>query len=176
METNFPGIYAAGDCAEAFHLVSGQSIYFPLGTVANRQGRTAGMNVAGEHERFQGITGTMITGLFNLNIARTGLSESAAIKAGFRVKTSSIQHHNRAAYMPDASLMSVKVIADAVSGRLLGLEMAGQDIGKRIDVGATALFNRMSVKDILHLDVGYAPPLAAAWDPLIVAVNQLVKK
>ncbi|HEX9761447.1 MAG TPA: FAD-dependent oxidoreductase [Candidatus Acidoferrales bacterium] len=176
MQTSVAGIYAAGDCVETVHLVTGKPAYFPLGTTANKQGRVAGDNAAGGNARFAGIVGTMVTKVFALELATTGLSVEQSRTAGFRADAVTIESISRAKYF-DGKPLLVSLVWDTSSGRLMGCQMAGEEgVAKRIDVAAMALHARMRIEDMLHLDLSYAPPFAPVWDPLLVAVNEAYKK
>ncbi len=176
MQTSVSGIYAAGDCAEVRHLVTGKPDYLPLGTTANKQGRVAGENAAGGHARFEGVVGTLVTQVFELGVARTGLSISQAKQHGFQPDAVTITSTSRAKYFHGKPIL-VKLIWDRSTGRLLGCQMAGEEgIAKRIDVAAMALHARMRVQDMLHLDLSYAPPFAPVWDPILIAANEAHKK
>jgi NADPH-dependent 2,4-dienoyl-CoA reductase/sulfur reductase-like enzyme len=177
METNIPGIFAAGDCAEAFHLVLGRPVYIPLGTTANKQGKVAGENAVGGNAIFKGIVGTAVFKVFELEVARTGISEKQAKEEGIDYVSTVIEHGSRAHYYPGGSKIRVKLIAERKTGRLLGAEMVGRDgVAKRIDVFATALHARMSIDEIAGLDLSYAPPFAPVWDPILIAANDIEKK
>ncbi|MGH9774915.1 MAG: FAD-dependent oxidoreductase [Candidatus Acidiferrales bacterium] len=176
MHTSVSSIHAAGDCVEARHLVSGRPVYFPLGTTANKQGRVAGENAAGGHARFAGIVGTLATKVFELEVARTGLSVAEARSAGFHPDSIAINSTSRAYYFHGRPLM-VKLIWDRADGRLLGCQMCGEEgIAKRIDVAAMALHARMRIPEMLHLDLSYAPPFAPVWEAILVAANEAMKK
>jgi NADPH-dependent 2,4-dienoyl-CoA reductase/sulfur reductase-like enzyme len=177
METNIPGVFAAGDCAEAFHLVLGRPVYIPLGTTANKQGKVAGENAVGGNAIFKGIVGTAVFKVFELEVARTGISEKQAKAEGIDYVSTVIEHGSRAHYYPGGSKIRVKLIAERKTGRLLGAEMVGRDgVAKRIDVFATALHARMSIGEIAGLDLSYAPPFAPVWDPILIAANDIEKK
>jgi len=176
METNVPGIYAAGDAAEALHLVTGKPVYMPLGTTANKQGRVAGENAAGGQALFPGIVGTMGVKVFDLEVARTGLSEAQARAEGFQPVTALIEGHSRARYYPGTTPLTLKLVADGPSGRLLGGQMVGYEaVAKRIDVVATALHAQMDLEALAQLDLSYAPPFATVWEPIQIAARQLLK-
>jgi NADPH-dependent 2,4-dienoyl-CoA reductase/sulfur reductase-like enzyme len=172
MRTNLPGVLTAGDCAEALHLVSGKPAYIPLGSTANKQGRVAGENAAGGQAVFGGIVGTMVVRCFGLAVAATGLTAAAAREAGFQVQETTIQAKDISHYFPGAEDIHVKLVVDADTGRLLGGQIAGKrGVAKRIDVLATALYNRMTIPRLSQLDLSYAPPFAPVWDPILVAAN-----
>ena len=176
MRTNVPGIFAAGDCAEALHLVTGKPAYLPLGSTANKQGRVAGENAAGGAARFGGIVGTMVVRCFDLAVATTGLTTADAQQAGFKVEGTTIQAKDISHYFPGAEDIHVRLVADAATGRLLGGQIIGsRRVAKRIDVLATALHNRMTIAELSQLDLSYAPPFAPVWDPILVAANVATK-
>lgn len=172
MATNLPGIYAAGDCAEVRHMVTGRPAYIPLGSTANKQGRVAGENAAGGQATFEGVVGTTVVRCFDLIVATTGLTVRQARAEGLAASETMIQAQDIAHYMPGSAPIHVKLVAEEASGRLLGGQIAGQKgVAKRIDVLATALYGRMTVDDLRRLDLSYAPPFAPAWDPILVAAN-----
>ncbi|MCS7276573.1 MAG: FAD-dependent oxidoreductase [Dehalococcoidia bacterium] len=174
MQTEVPGIWAAGDCAQTFHLVSRRPFWVALGTVANKQGRVAGINLGGGYATFPGVVGTAITKVCELEIARTGLQEREIAALGWESVVVRIEAPTRAHYYPDAGRATVKLLAERGSGRLLGGQIVGTDgAGKRIDVVATALHAGLTVEEFLHLDLAYAPPFSPVWDPLLVAARQL---
>ncbi len=171
-ETNVPDVYAAGDCAEAHHLVTDKPAYIPLGPTANKQGRVAGENAAGGKGFFKGIVGTAVFKCFDLEVARTGLTSFEAEREGFSFVTSTITDKCCAGYYPGASPITVKLVMNKENGRLLGAQMVGNHgVSKRIDVFATALFKKMTVEEISQLDLSYAPPFAPVWDPILIAAN-----
>ena len=175
METNLPGVYAAGDCAEAHHLVTDRPAYIPLGTTANKQGRVAGANAAGGRERFPGVTGTAILGIFGSAFAITGLSAEQARREGFTPVSARIQGRTRPRYF-DGRPTTVELVADGATRRLLGGTVTGEDgVPGRINVIAAALQARMKADDFEGLDLAYAPPFAPVWDPLLIAAQQLTK-
>jgi NADPH-dependent 2,4-dienoyl-CoA reductase/sulfur reductase-like enzyme len=176
MQTASNSIYAAGDCAETRHLVTGKPVYFPLGTTANKQGRVAGENAGGGNARFEGIVGTLATKVFELEVAKTGLSVAAARANAFDADSVTITSLSRAKYFQGKPL-TVTLIWDRADGRLLGCQMAGEEgVAKRIDVAAMALHARMRVQNMLHLDLSYAPPFATVWEAILIAANEAVKK
>ena len=175
METNLGSVYAAGDCAETVHRVSGRPVYVPLGTTANKMGRVAGANAVGVRERFAGITGTSIVRVCGLGIGLTGFSAGQAKREGFDPVSASIEGKDRAAYF-DGRPTRVALVADRRTRRLLGGAITGeQGVAGRVNVIATALAAAMTVDDFLDLDLAYAPPYAPVWDPLLVAGQQLLK-
>lgn len=172
MRTSIEGIYAAGDCAETWHQVTGDKTYIPLGTTANKQGRVAGANVAGMDCTFEGVVGTAVAKVFGLEVARTGLTEKEAAAKGFNVHTATIHATDHASYYPGATPLHVKLIIDRATRRLLGAQLVGaQGAAKRVDVLAAALYAKMTVDDLTRLDYSYAPPYASVWDATLVAAN-----
>jgi len=177
LETNLPGIFAAGNCAETRHLVSGAPTSFPLGTVAAKQGRVAGENLAGGRSRFAGAIGTSIVKVLGVMAARTGLNRTEAAAAGYQTVESVIDGRFRASYFDPGAKARVKVLACRSSGRLLGAQIVGSEEGAvSIDVAATAITAGMSVADASQLDLGYAPPAGALWHPLLIALNTLARE
>jgi NADPH-dependent 2,4-dienoyl-CoA reductase/sulfur reductase-like enzyme len=173
--TSSEGVWAAGDCCQSFHLITGRPVYWPLGTVANKQGRVAGINIAGGYATFPGIAGTAVTKVCRTEVGRTGLGQRDADRAGFSAVSCQVEGTTSARYMPDAETTTVKLIAERRSGRVLGAQIVGgQGSAKRVDVIATALTGRLTVDDLLGLDLGYAPPFSSLWDPLQVAARQLL--
>ncbi|MCA9625446.1 MAG: FAD-dependent oxidoreductase, partial [Myxococcales bacterium] len=174
MATPIEGIYAAGDCAEVWHLVKEQWVNIHLGTVANKTGRIAGMNVGGEEALFPGAIGTAVSKICRYEVARTGITEREAATLGRKVKTAMIKSLTRAHYYPDAGPIHVKLVADADSGVILGGQIVGTEgAAKRIDVVATAITKRMTATELVDLDLSYAPPYSPVWDPVQVAARQL---
>ena len=177
METNIQGVYACGDCAEAYHRILNRNVWIPLGDTANKQGRIAGANIAGEGISFPGIIGSAATKVFEYEVARTGLGEIEAVTEGFEVETNVIEAGTRAHYYPGKKLIKIKLIAEKGSGRLLGAQAIGEEgVSKRIDVLATAIWNGMTLNEIAWLDLTYVPPVAPVWDPILVAAQVGMKR
>ena len=172
--TPVAGVYAEGDCCESHHLVSGRPVHVALGTVANKHARVAGTNIAGGYATFPGVVGTAVSKICDTEVARTGLTEHEADRAGFRYHVATIESTTRAGYYPGAAPITVKMLAEQRSGRLLGAQIVGQEgAAKRIDVVATALHAGMDVEQMTHLDLSYAPPFAPVWDPVLVAARKV---
>lgn len=177
MQTETPRIYAAGDCAETFHLVSRRPFYIALGTVANKQGRVAGINLGGGYATFPGVVGTAVTKICNLEIARTGLQEKELRELGFEWASTVIESRTKAGYFPGSGEITVKIFAEKGSGRLLGGQIIGMEgSAKRIDTLATALHAGLSVEAMINLDLGYAPPFSPVWDPVAIAAREVAKE
>jgi hypothetical protein len=144
-----------------------------LGTHANKQGRVIGHNLAGSYATFPGVVGTAVSKVCHLEIARTGLRERDATRAGFGYVIVTVRSGTKAGYFPGTQRMTVKMIAELCTGRLLGVQIVGYEgSAKRIDAAAVALWNRMTVEEMTALDLAYAPPFAPVWDPILVAARQ----
>ncbi len=177
MATSVPGVYAAGDCAEAYHRLLKRGVFMPRGTTANKQGKIAGANVLGAGERFPGIMGTSITKIFSLEVGHTGLMEQEANELGLEAQAIHIKARTRAHGYPGAKEILVRLVFEPLGGRLLGVQMAGgEGVAKRIDVLVAALSAGWSVDELAGLDLSYAPPFAPVWDPILVAANIAKKK
>ncbi len=177
MSTSDPYIWACGDCVQAKHLITGKAAYVPLGTTANKQGRVAGANAAGGTDHFKGILGSMVTKVFDLYIAATGLSLEQAKEAGFDAVSSVITKMDRASYYPGGEDNHICLILDRKTGHLLGAQGIGSEsIAGRINVFAVAITCNMTVEQINQLDLVYAPPVAPVYDPILIAASQAMKK
>jgi NADPH-dependent 2,4-dienoyl-CoA reductase/sulfur reductase-like enzyme len=174
--TSHEAVWAAGDCCESFHLVSKRHLHIALGTVANRQARVAGINIGGGYATFPGVVGTAVTKVCSTEVARTGLTEAECDAAGVGFVATTIESTTRASYFPGAKPLAVKMLAEPVSGRVLGAQIVGEEgAAKRIDIVAMALHAGMTVQDVVDADLGYAPPFSPLWDPVAVAARELLK-
>jgi NADPH-dependent 2,4-dienoyl-CoA reductase/sulfur reductase-like enzyme len=174
--TSHEAVWAAGDCCESRHLVSGQPVHVALGTVANKQARVAGINIGGGYATFPGVLGTAVTKLCGTEVGRTGLTERQALAAGFEVATATIESTTRSGYFPGARPVTAKLLAERRTGRLLGGQLVGgEGAAKRIDVVAVALQAGMAAADLVDADLAYAPPFGPLWDPVAVAARDLLK-
>ena len=172
LRTSRPDIYAAGDLTAVHHVVTGQPTWLPLGDVANKQGRVLGKLLGGQPGRFRGVAGTAITKVFERAFATTGLTLQAAQDAGFDACSEDVSTTDHAGYYPDKRPLSVTLVWERGSARLLGGQIVGYgDAVKRIDVLAALLFHRGTLQDLADLDLAYAPPFSSTWDPLLVAAN-----
>lgn len=177
METNIQDIYACGDCVEEFNIISGKPMWLPLGANANKEGRTAAMNACGFPDTFEGVLGSAVTRCLGLTMSTTGLTEKDAIKAGFDPVCARVTKYDKVGYMPDANNITIKVIADRKTGRLLGAQGVGAgDADKRINTFATALLAKLTVKEFVNNDLTYAPPFSPTIDPLLNAAQILLSK
>ena len=173
MRTQVPGVWAAGDCVESVHRLSKRRVVVALGTHANKQGRVIGINLGGGYATFAGVIGTAATKICAMEVARTGLSSEEAEAAGFGFVTAVVDSTTTAGYMPGAEPIRLKMLAERRSGRLLGAQIVGQHgSAKRIDALAIAIWNEMSVDEVLGLDLSYAPPFSPVWDPVLIAARK----
>jgi NADPH-dependent 2,4-dienoyl-CoA reductase/sulfur reductase-like enzyme len=174
--TSCPDIYAAGDCADAVHVVTGRNVWIPLALRANRAGWAAADNVTGQRVELPGVAGTAVFKIFDLQVARTGLNVAEAREAGFDPVENVIQSRSRAHAHPGATTIHVQMVGDRRSGKLLGVQMVGKEgVSHRINAPAVALHAGMTVADFIQCDLAYAPPFSPVWDPLLTAANQLFK-
>jgi NADPH-dependent 2,4-dienoyl-CoA reductase/sulfur reductase-like enzyme len=166
-------IWAGGDCVEVLDLVSGRERHIALGTHANKHGQVIGTNAGGGYATFPGVVGTAVSKVCDLEIARTGLREKDARRAGLQFVSATIESTSRAGYYPGAAPMTVKMIAERRTGRLLGVQIVGREgAAKRVDIAAVALTAGMTVDQMTALDLGYAPPFSPVWDPILVAARK----
>ncbi len=175
--TSAAGVYAAGDCVEVFHRVSRRPAAIALGTHANKQGRVVGINATGGDATFPGVVGTAVSQICELQVARTGLSEQQAADGGFDAEAVVIDSSTRAHYYPGAAEIRVKLVVERGTGRLLGGQIVGREgAAKRIDVVAAALWNEMTVEEVMSMDLAYAPPFSPVWDPVQIAARSAVSR
>jgi NADPH-dependent 2,4-dienoyl-CoA reductase/sulfur reductase-like enzyme len=174
--TNRDGVWAAGDCAEARHRVTGKPVNLHLGTIANKTGRVAGIDIGGGDATFPGVLGTAITKVCELEIASTGLRQSDAEAAGFDAVSGTAHGTTTAGYWPAASQMTIRAVAERGTGRLLGAQIVGgPGAGKRIDTFATAVWNGVSADDLAWTDLAYAPPFSGVWDLIHIAAREAAR-
>ncbi|HBE79900.1 MAG TPA: CoA-disulfide reductase [Firmicutes bacterium] len=179
METNIPDVYAAGDCVETWHRILKSYTYLPLGTIAHKQGRVAGENAIGGNKEFAGTLGTQSVKIFDKVVARTGLNENEANKAGFQPVSVDFETWDHKVYFPPAEKIYIRVTADQKSKKILGAQILGTyktEVSKRIDIFAAAIFHELTVKEFSDYDLSYTPPLSSPWDPVQMAVQSLERK
>jgi NADPH-dependent 2,4-dienoyl-CoA reductase/sulfur reductase-like enzyme len=177
LRTSDEAIYAAGDCADAIHVVTGQPVWIPLALRANRAGWAVADNVCGKKAELDGVAGTAVFKVFDLEVARSGLTEAQAREAGLDPVAVTIQSRSRAHAHPGSQTIWVHLVGDRSSGRLLGAQMVGPEgVAHRINAVAVALHARLSVATFAQTDLAYAPPFGPVWDPMLTAANQLLKK
>ena len=175
LETSVPHIWAGGDCASSYHLLKNQQVYVPLGTVANKHGLVAGINISGGDAVFPGVLGTAITKFRELEISRTGLSEKEAKDLGLKYKANTIEAPTLSGYFPGTGKMSLKMVVDDENGRILGGQIVGTNgAAKRIDTIAAAITANMTAQQLVDMDLSYAPPFSPVWDPVQIAARTLV--
>ncbi|MBW1781416.1 MAG: FAD-dependent oxidoreductase [Deltaproteobacteria bacterium] len=175
--TSDKNIYSAGDCADAYHVVTGKKTWIPLALRANRGGWAVADNITGKEVALEGVAGTAVFKVFDLQVARTGLGVDEAKEAGFDPAEVAIQARTRAHAHPGSTTMGVQMVGDKRSGLLLGVQMVGREgAAHRIDAPAVALHAKMTVEAFGQSDLAYAPPFSPVWDPMLTASNQLLKR
>lgn len=177
MQTSDPDIFAVGDCAEKWNIITGEACYVPLGSTANKEGRVAANAICGIDDSFPGVLGSAICKIFDFSVARTGLGEQEARDAGYDVVTCQAPAPDKPHFIPSAKLLFLKLIADRKTRKLLGAQATGMGVAdRRIDIAATALTVGMTVDQLAHLDLSYAPPFSPAMDNILAAANILRNK
>ena len=172
--TSSEDVFAAGDCAEAEHLVLRRPTWIPLALTANRQGRVAGAVISGDDDVFPGVVGSAVTRVFELTLARTGIDEATAIREGIAHETVDVTAPSKAHYFPGHEPLWVKLVYRKDDHKLLGAWLVGRDssAGKRSDILATAITAGMTIEQIANLDLCYAPPFSPVWDPVLQAASK----
>lgn len=177
MRTSDENIYSAGDCADAYNVITEQKAWVPLALRANRAGWAVGDNVTGKNVELEGIVGSEVFKVFDLEVARTGLSTAEAEKAGFEPVETVVKTRSRAHAHPGSKTIFLHVVGDRKSGRLLGMQIVGKEGAvHRIKAAAVALHQKMTVEEFSQCDFPYAPPFSPTWDPMLTASIQLLKK
>lgn len=177
MQTNIKNIYAAGDCAEKIQIVTNTPQWVPLGSTANKEGRCAAINLCGGEDCFDGILGSAVTRYFGFTMSITGLTEKQAAKLGYETISVTITKLDKVGYMPQAKNITIKLIADKKSRKLLGAQGIGcGDADKRVNTVATALICHMTADDFISNDITYAPPYSPSIDPLLTATEKLIEE
>ena len=177
MRTSHEAVWAAGDCAEKLHRVSGARVAIALGTHANKEGRVAGINLGGGYATFPGVIGTAATKVGAIEVARTGLGEAEAADAGFVAEAVVSESTTRAGYYPGAAPITTKLVVERGTRRLLGAQIVGKEgAAKRIDALALGVWNQMTVEELLSADLSYAPPYSPVWDPVVAAARRAAEQ
>ena len=177
METRIKDIYACGDCAEKINMVSKRPSWVPLGSTANKEGRVCAINVSGGDENFDGIMGSAVLRYMDFNISRTGLTEKEALRFGYDVVSVLITKRDRAGYMPEVKNLTLKLVADKSTHKLLGAQAVGSgDADKRINTVSMGLLRGTTVEELIDVDLTYAPPFSTSIDILISAAQILKSK
>jgi len=175
MQTNIKNIYAAGDCVEKIQIVSQTPTWIPLGSTANKEGRYAAINLCGEEDCFEGILGSAVTRYFGFTMSITGLTEKQAKTLGYEPVSATVTKLDKVGYMPEAKNITIKLIADKKSRKLLGAQAIGcGDADKRVNTVATGLLCSMTADDLFDNDITYAPPYSPSIDPLLNAAQKLM--
>lgn len=170
METSVPDIYAVGDAVQVRHFVTGQDVLLSLAGPANKQGRIAADNICGGDSRYTGSQGSSVIKVFDMTAASTGVNETNARKAGLDVDTVILSPMSHAGYYPGGKVMTMKVVFEKETYRLLGAQIVGYEgVDKRIDVLATAIRTGLKATELKDLDLAYAPPYSSAKDPVNMA-------
>lgn len=177
LQTSDPAIYAGGDCVENNNIISGKKVFAPMGSTANKHGRVIGENLCGGSAKFRGVLNSVVVKVLDLNVGKTGLTERDAKALGYEYVTAMVGGHDRPHYMPGAKIITIKLIADARTGRLLGAQAFGEgEIAKRIDVVAAAITLGGTVQDLIDTDLSYAPPYSGPIDNVAVAAYAVMNK
>jgi NADPH-dependent 2,4-dienoyl-CoA reductase/sulfur reductase-like enzyme len=177
LETSVPGIYSAGDCADARHALTGRSVWIPLALRANRAGKLAGGNMLGRRDPAPPVLGTAVFKFFDQQVGRTGLTEDEAREEGHDPVAGAINASTRAKYYGGGGKLGVWLLADRKTHRLLGGAMVGPEgAAHRIDTVAACLHAGLTVEELYAMDLGYAPPFGPSWSPLLTCASQLSKK
>jgi NADPH-dependent 2,4-dienoyl-CoA reductase/sulfur reductase-like enzyme len=174
--TGSPGVWSAGDCAEARHRITGKQVNIHLGTIANKAGRVAGVNIGGGDATFPGVLGTAITKVLDVEIASTGLRLTDARSEGFDAVEGRATGTTTAGYYPTASDLTISTVAEKGTGRIIGAQIVGgSGAAKRIDVFATAIWSNMTVQDLAWVDLAYAPPFSGVWDLIHISARNAAR-
>ncbi len=177
MRTNDPDIYAGGDCVENVNLMSGKKVFAPMGSTANKHGRIIGENLCGGHAVFKGVLTTAVAQIHSLTVGKTGLTERDVKQLGYDYITVMVAGHDKPHYMPGAKLITIKLIVEASTRKVLGMQAVGEgDVSKRVDVVATLLTMGGTVEDLFDIDLSYAPPYNSPIDNVAVAANAVMNK
>jgi NADH oxidase (H2O2-forming) len=177
METNVKDVYAVGDCAESIHIITQKPTVQQLGTVAVRQGKVAGINAAGGYATFPGVIGSAVTELYDMQIGATGLTETAAKRAGIDVITGTITSKTKADYYPGALPIRVKLVVEKETQHVIGAQIiGGEEVTQRINAVSFAIQKQMTVRELAKADTAYAPPLNETWEPLVLAAEMILMK
>ena len=177
METNLQDIYACGDCVEKYNIVADAPCWIPLGSTANKEGRCCAINVAGLNEDFIGVLGSAVSKYFNFTMSMTGLTETDAKKYGFDPVSVIVKKNDKAGYMPNAKRITLKLVADRTTNRILGAQGIGTgDVDKRINTLTSALLSKMTLQEFVGDDITYAPPFSTSIDLMLNAAQKLIHK
>ncbi len=172
LKTSVPAIYAVGDCCEKFNIVTKKYCWLPLGSTANKEGRCAAINIANDNCDFKGVVGAVVSRYFDYTVSMAGITEREAREIGFDVLTTTVTNEDRAGYMPEAAMITLKLIVDENSREILGVQGIGTgDAEKRVSTASFAIMSGVKIDDFMGIDLPYAPPFSTAIDPLLKAVQ-----
>jgi NADH oxidase (H2O2-forming) len=177
METDVKDVYAVGDCAEAFNIITHRPTCAQLGTIAVRQGKVAGANAGGDYSLFNGVLASAVTKLFEIEAGNTGLTETAATRNGIEVVIGAITSKTKADYFPGAKPIKIKLIVEKESQRIVGGQViGGEEVTQRINCLSLAIQQGMTVRELAKTDTAYAPPLCETWEPMVLAAEMALMK
>ena len=176
MRTSMENVYAVGDCAETVNVVTGKPDWIPLAAPANKMGYVAGSNIAGMEMEFPGAVKSQLTSFYDLEIGKAGLSEEEALERGYDAVSVTISSRSRAKYIPDGGKITLKMVADADSGKVLGVQAIGSGVAKRIYGASALLYMGANVEDFFFADFPFYPPKSPVWDPLVIAARNMFRK
>ena len=177
METSIKDIYACGDCVEENLIITNTKIWLPLGANANKEGRIAAINACGGEEKFEGVLGSSVTRCLSLSMSMTGLTEKKAASLGVETVSVTVTKTDKVGYMPDVNNITLKLVADKNTGKLLGCQGVGAgDADKRVNTVTSALLAGLTAEEFFKNDLTYAPPFSPTIDPLLNAAQLLVEK
>ena len=176
MRTNYKEVYSAGDNTESINIITKKPYWAPFAVVANKMGYVAGSNIGGQEMTFPGVVNNQITKYKELYIGRVGLREDEARKYGFKPYSATITARTRARYYPGAKEIHVKIIADENSKKLLGAQIVGEEeVLGRVNMLAAAIMKGFTIEDAFFIEMGYLPAVTTVWDPVTIAIRQLMK-
>lgn len=177
METSLPGVYAAGDCAECYHMITGEPTLSPLGTNAGRQGKIAGINAAGGYAVFPGVLHSVVSSIFNFEIGATGFTEAFAQRKGWMTVSGTITSKTKAEYYPGGRNITIKVVIETDLGKIVGGQViGGEDVTQRVNMISIAIQNQICASELSKADTCYAPSVCSPWEPLILAAENAAIK
>ncbi|MDR0459980.1 MAG: FAD-dependent oxidoreductase [Nitrososphaerota archaeon] len=177
METAIADVYAVGDCAETTHFITHKPICPQLGTVAVRQGKTAGTNIGGVNSQFTGVLASAVTKLFDIEAGSTGISETVAVKNQIGIVVSTVNSKTKAGYYPSAKPLRIKLVVEKETEHLIGAQIVGgEEVTQRINALSFAIQKQMTVRDLAKADTAYAPPMCETWEPMVLAAEMALMK
>lgn len=177
METSIPHVYAAGDCVECYNMLTGKATLSQLGTTAERQGKTAGINAAGGYHTFPGVLHSVVSSMFDLEIGATGMTEAFAQREGLKTISGMITSKTRAEYYPGGKDITVKLVAEAELGKIVGGQIiGGEEVTQRVNMLAIAIQKQMFVSELAKADTCYAPSVCSPWEPVVLAAENTNRK